>query len=88
MSGTAQRPARVGATIAVAAAISMLSGCAARRAAVPPRPALPAVKFVPACDPQAAVGLTAAGVDDLKQRDAIWRSHVTYLEGIISGTAR
>ena len=88
MSGPLQRPARAAAAIAAAAVLATGSGCAPRRAAVPPRPALPAVKFVPPCDPQASVGLTPAGVDDLKQRDAIWRAHVTYLEGILSGTAR
>lgn len=88
MSGSAQRLVRAGAALAAAAAFTGLAGCAPRRAAVPPRPALPAVKFVPACDPQASVGLTPTGVDDLKQRDAIWRAHVTYLEGILSGTAR
>ena len=88
MFGTAQRPFRAGAALVAATALSALAGCAPHRASVPPRPGLPAVKFVPACDPQATVGLTATGVDDLKQRDAIWRAHVTYLEGIISGTAR
>lgn len=88
MSGSAQRPARVGAAIAALVAVAALSGCASRRAAVPPRPSLPEVKFVPPCDPQASVGLTPSGVDNLKLRDEAWRSHVKYLEGIISGTAR
>jgi len=88
VSGPLQRPARTAAVLAAVAALATVSGCAPRRAAAPPRPALPAVKFVPPCDPQASVGLTPAGVDDLKQRDAIWRAHVTYLEGILSGTAR
>ncbi len=74
--------------LAVVVALAGLSGCAPRRAVVPPRPGLPAVKFVPPCDPQASVGLTPSGVDDLRQRDAIWRAHVGYLEGLISGTAR
>jgi hypothetical protein len=62
------------------------SGCAATArspAALPPRPSLPAVKFVQPCDAHATVGLTPEGVEDLKRRDAAWRAYVERLEALL-----
>jgi hypothetical protein len=78
--------AAAGRLAGVAAAALLASACAtAARSpvAAPPRPTLPAVKFVPPCDPSATVGLTAAGVDELKRRDAAWRAHVERLEAML-----
>jgi len=62
-----------------------VAGCAAQRPKVPPRPALPAVVFVPPCDPQASIGMTEAGVAQLRARDEAWRTQVELLETIIRG---
>lgn len=69
----------------VLAAAAALAGCAAARPEVPPRPPLPAVSFVPPCDPQASIGMTESGVAQLRSRDDAWRAHVEVLEAIIRG---
>jgi len=63
----------------------LATGCAAQRPPVPARPALPAVVFVPPCDPQASIGMTEGGVAQLRARDDAWRTHVEILEAIIRG---
>ena len=68
-----------------AATLAAVTGCAAQRPKVPPRPALPAVVFVPPCDPQASIGMTEAGVAQLRARDEAWRTQVELLETIIRG---
>jgi hypothetical protein len=65
--------------------LGVLAGCSAQRPSVPARPALPAVVFVPPCDPQASIGMTEAGVAQLRSRDEAWRTHVEILETIIRG---
>jgi hypothetical protein len=75
---------RAGAVLPLCASIALLAGCAASRP-LPPRPALPAVRFVPPCDPQATVGLTADGVEQLRARDAAWHAYVDSLERVIRG---
>jgi hypothetical protein len=58
-----------------------LSGCSLGTAPAPPtRPALPAIRYVPACDPQAVAGLTKEAVEGLRQRDQMWQHHVEQLE--------
>jgi hypothetical protein len=71
--------------LAAAALIVGAAGCAAPRHTVPPRPPLPAVVFVPPCDPQASIGMTEAGVAQLRARDEAWRTQVEILETIIRG---
>ena len=63
------------------------SACTSAVRVPPPRPNLPAVQFVPPCDPAATVGLTAQGVEELKRRDAAWKAHVQQLEAIIRGSS-
>ena len=70
--------------LALGAAVFVPMGCAASRP-LPPRPTLPAVTFVPPSDPQATVGLTPRGIEELKARDAAWRQYVGELESIIRG---
>jgi len=69
----------------LAASLAALAGCSASRPQVPPRPPLPAVSFVPPCDPQASIGMTEVGVAQLRSRDEAWRTHVEVLEAIIRG---
>lgn len=86
-SRAAVRPRRRGAALALVGAslLATLAGCSAQRPQIPPRPALPAVSFVPPCDPQASIGMTEAGVAQLRARDEAWRSYVEVLESIIRG---
>ena len=65
--------------------VSALVGCTATHPPLPPRPPLPAVRFVPPCDPQATVGLTAEGVEQLRARDAAWRQYSESLERVLRG---
>lgn len=69
--------------LAATSLLVLAAGCAAQRPQVPQRPALPAVVFVPPCDPQASIGMTEAGVAQLRARDDAWRTHVEILEAII-----
>jgi hypothetical protein len=69
----------------VLVAALVAAGCAAQHPKIPARPALPAVVFVPPCDPQASIGMTEAGVAQLRARDEAWRTHVEILEAIIRG---
>jgi hypothetical protein len=62
----------------------VLLGCAARQAA-PPMPALPEVRYVPPCDPEATIALTASGEAALVQRDQVLRSHLARLEALLRG---
>lgn len=73
---------RLAATLVAIALVVTVAGCSAKKT-VPPRPPLPAVVFVEACDPQAAIGMTEAGVAQLRTRDEAWRQHVEILEAII-----
>lgn len=75
---------RLASGLLLAAAVAG-AGCSAQRPAVPPRPELPAVLFVPPCDPQASIGMTEAGVAQLRARDEAWRTHVEILEAVIRG---
>jgi hypothetical protein len=77
--------ARRAAWLLAACVAAALAGCAATKPAVPPRPPLPAVSFVPPCDPQASIGMTEVGVAQLRSRDEAWRTHVEVLEAIIRG---
>ena len=62
-----------------------LSGCSLGTApAPPPRPAMPAIWYVPARDPQAAVGLTKEAVEGLRQRDQMWQQYIEQLEQQLS----
>lgn len=78
-----RRVRRRAALVLVAAAAVAGNGCARR--AVPARPPLPAVNFVRPNDPNAVVGLTGAGVENLKRRDAAWRDYAERLEATIRG---
>ena len=60
-----------------------LLGCAARQA--PPMPPLPEVRYVPPCDPEATIALTASGEAALVQRDQVLRSHLARLEALLRG---
>jgi len=77
--------ARRTAWVLVACATTSLAACSATRPSVPARPPLPAVSFVPPCDPQASIGMTEVGVAQLRSRDEVWRAHVEVLEAIIRG---
>ena len=58
-----------------------LSGCSLGAAPAPPTlPALPEIRYVSACDPQAVAGLTKEAVEGLRQRDLMWQKHVERLE--------
>ncbi len=65
---------------AVLLAGSLLSGCAAARPPLPPGPVLPEVRFVPPCDPDAVVALTAQDELRLKQRNALLAMRIHELE--------
>lgn len=63
----------------------MLSGCAVGGVALPSRPALPTVRYVAPCDPQAVAGLTQDAVEALRNRDLLWQQHVERLERQMEG---
>ncbi|MBY0277130.1 hypothetical protein K2Z84_17490 [Candidatus Binatia bacterium] len=85
-AGTAPRRAPRATSLLVAATLlGTTAGCSAQRPQIPPRPALPAVSFVPPCDPQASIGMTEQGVAQLRARDEAWRSYVEVLESMIRG---
>ena len=79
------RPSGAALALVLASLLAPVAGCSAQRPQIPPRPALPAVSFVPPCDPQASIGMTEAGVAQLRARDEAWRSYVEVLESIIRG---
>jgi hypothetical protein len=79
------RPSHAALALVAASLLGTLAGCSAQRPQIPPRPALPAVSFVPPCDPQASIGMTEQGVSQLRARDEAWRSYVEVLESIIRG---
>lgn len=67
-----------------ALAMTSLGACSAQRA-VPVMPALPEVRYVPPCDPDATIALTADGEAALVERDRILRSHLSQLEALLRG---
>lgn len=83
--GARRRVARVPLIVVAVTLLGTGAGCSAQRPQIPPRPALPAVSFVPPCDPQASIGMTEQGVAQLRARDEAWRSYVEVLESIIRG---
>lgn len=64
----------------LAGMLIVLSGCVTGPAAPPPRPALPAIRYVAPCDDQAVAGLTQESVEALRNRDVMWQRHVEQLE--------
>jgi hypothetical protein len=79
-----RRMRRVVAGVAVVATCPLL-GCSARQQQIPPMPLLPEVRYVPPCDPDATIALTAAGEAALVQRDQALRSHLARLEALLRG---
>ena len=79
------RPSKAALVLLAASLLGPLAGCSAKSPQIPPRPALPAVSFVPPCDPQASIGMTEQGVAQLRARDEAWRSYVEVLESMIRG---
>lgn len=75
------RGKRAGASLVLAAALA--AGCAARRHAVPPPPPLPEVRYVPPCDPDATLALTADGREALIRRDALLRRYIAELRSLL-----
>ncbi|MBI3302931.1 MAG: hypothetical protein HYZ72_12770 [Deltaproteobacteria bacterium] len=63
----------------------VLSGCALEAVALPPRPALPEVRYVDPCDPKAVAGLTSEAFEALRNRDLLWQRHVERLERQLQG---
>lgn len=58
-----------------------LPGCSLGTSTAPPTlPVLPAIRYVPACDPEAVLGLTQEDVEGLRERDQMWQRHVAQLE--------
>lgn len=62
--------------------VSLSVGCAAQRT-IPPGPVLPEVRFVPPCDPDAAIALTAEDEKALVDRDRLLRSRIEQLETML-----
>jgi hypothetical protein len=65
-----------------------LPGCAwwaAAAAPLPPRPALPEVRYVEPCDPKAVAGLTNDAVEALRRRDILLQRHIERLEQQLQG---
>jgi hypothetical protein len=61
-----------------------LIGCALHRDP-PPMPPLPEVRYVPPCDPDATIALTASGQAALVERDHALRSYLAQLEALLRG---
>ena len=57
-------------------------GCAAHRT-IPAGPSLPAVHFVPPCDPSATIALTAEDEKALVTRDQMLLERINLLESMI-----
>jgi len=57
-------------------------GCAAKRE-IPPGPALPEVRFVPPCDPDAAIALTPEDEKALVVRDRLLQQRIQQLESML-----
>ena len=79
---TTRRRIQLAAALPMGVAVLAVSACG-QPCVAPRRPALPAVSYVSTSDPAARVALTADGIEQLRQRDETWRSHVTRLESII-----
>jgi hypothetical protein len=70
--------------LAAALASLLLGACSAQR--VPPvMPPLPEVRYVPPCDPDATIALTADGEAALVERDRVLRAHLAQLEALLRG---
>ena len=50
---------------------------------MPPGPALPEVRFVPPCDPEAAIALSAEDEKALVMRDRLLQQRIRQLESIL-----
>ena len=85
MLGTLSRGMRGHMTVGVLVLLTLLSGCAAGAGAPPPRPVLPEVRYVPACDAKAVAGLTQDDIETLRKRDLLLRQHIERLEQQIQG---
>jgi len=48
-------------------------------------PPLPEVRYVPPCDPDATIALTATGQAALVERDQALRSYLAQLEALLRG---
>jgi len=57
-------------------------GCAAHRP-IPPGPTLPEVRFVPPCDDDATIALTAEDEKALVTRDRLLRKRIRDLESML-----
>lgn len=57
-------------------------GCAARRD-IPPGPTLPEVRYVPPCDPEAAIALTPEDEKALVVRDRLLQQRIEQLESLL-----
>jgi len=71
-----------GGLAAAALSASLAVGCAAQRT-IPPGPALPEVRFVPPCDPDASIALTAEDEKALVDRDRLLRTRIEQLESML-----
>lgn len=72
--------------VGLLALLIVLSGCSLWAGVpLPPRPALPEVRYVDPCDPQAVAGLTAEAVEALRKRDLLWQRQVEVLEQQLRG---
>lgn len=70
--------------LAVALASTLLGACSVHRT-VPAMPSLPEVRYVPPCDPDATIALTADGEAALVERDRLLRTHLAQLEALLRG---
>lgn len=81
MRGSRRRPATA-LTVACVLLLGATGGCAARRE-IPPGPALPEVRFVPPCDPDAAIALTPEDEKALVMRDRLLQQRIQQLESLL-----